>query len=141
MKRRRSFQNEYGWIRHSFPGLPALLLSATDLVRLTLLGIPHSGHIPPEAMSTYLSALVRLEDFVLEFQLLRSRPGQESRCQPRSTRSVLPSLTRFKFHGVSRYPEDLVAQIGAPLLNQLGIMFFPRRVFDISHSSGSSVIH
>jgi hypothetical protein len=82
-------------------------------------------------MSTCLSALVRLEDFVLEFQLLRSRPGQESRCQPRSTRSVL----------VSRYPEDLVAQIGAPLLNQLGITFFPRRVFDISHSSGSSVIH
>jgi hypothetical protein len=33
-----------------FPTLPKLLLSATDLVHLTLRGIPHSGYFSPEAI-------------------------------------------------------------------------------------------
>ena len=41
--------------RVSMPGLPKLLLSTTDLVRLNLLRIPHSGYISPEAIVTCLS--------------------------------------------------------------------------------------
>jgi hypothetical protein len=51
--------------RIPFPGLPKLLLSATHLVTLQLLEIPHSGYIPPEAMFTVLSTLTRLQDFML----------------------------------------------------------------------------
>jgi hypothetical protein len=38
----------------SFPALPKLLLSATELVRLTLWDIPYSGYISPEAIVTSL---------------------------------------------------------------------------------------
>ena len=37
-----------------FPGLPKLLLSATNLVTLLLLYIPDSGYFPPETMATCL---------------------------------------------------------------------------------------
>jgi hypothetical protein len=101
MKRRRSSRFVHGWIRHSFPGLPALLLSAADLDCLTLLPV---GMLLPGTF----------------------RPNfKKADCQSRSTSSVLPSLTRFKFHEVSRYLEDLVVQIDAPLLNQLRETFFP----------------
>jgi len=39
-----------------FPAIPSLLSSASDLVELRLLRIPHSGYISPEAMATGLSA-------------------------------------------------------------------------------------
>jgi len=35
-----------------FPGLRKLLLSATNLVRLELYRVPHSGYISPEVMFT-----------------------------------------------------------------------------------------
>jgi hypothetical protein len=38
-----------------FPALPKLLLSATDLVRLSLWNIPRSGYISPEAIVTALA--------------------------------------------------------------------------------------
>jgi len=44
----------------SFPTLPKHLLSATDLVRLTLRSMPHSGYISPETMVTCLFALANL---------------------------------------------------------------------------------
>jgi hypothetical protein len=100
-------------MRHSFPGLPALLLSAADFVRLTLLGTPHSAYIPPE------------------FQSLRPRSGLESLCQSRSTRSALHFLNSSST-GRSADVWSTVVQIGAPLLNQPGITFFPRRVIGIS---------
>ena len=52
----------------SIQGLPKLLFSATDLVHLKPLHIPHSGYISPEAMVTCLSTLPRLEKFYLKFQ-------------------------------------------------------------------------
>ncbi|KAI0288616.1 hypothetical protein BC826DRAFT_1188274, partial [Russula brevipes] len=43
--------------RISFPALPNLLLSASDLVHLYLTHLPHLGYISPEAMIAYLSSL------------------------------------------------------------------------------------
>ena len=43
-----------------FPGLPKLLLSATNLVELYLANIPHSGYFSPEAIVTALSTLTHL---------------------------------------------------------------------------------
>jgi hypothetical protein len=96
----------------SFPAIPNLLSSASDLVDLRLWDIPHSGYISPEAMVTGLSALTRLEDLTIWFQSPRSRPGQPS--PPRSIRTVLPALNYHSsinlystFHGS---PRSLVGQ-------------------------------
>jgi hypothetical protein len=118
-----------------FPTLPNLLLSATDLVRLELWNIPHSGYISPEAMATCLSTLTRLKRFDLTFRSPQSRPDrdQASRPPPTLAHIILPSLTRLRFQGVTEYLEDLVAQIDIPLLADTDITFFNQLVFDISH--------
>jgi len=113
-----------------FPGLPKLVLSATDLVGLYILEIPHSGYISPEAMARCLSTLTRLKRLELGFKSPLSRPVRESRRPHLLTRSVLPALTDFEFEGVSEYLEDLVARIDAPLLDSLGIWFFHQLIFD-----------
>ena len=113
-----------------FPGLPKLLLSATNLVVLNLSNIPHSGYISPDAVVTALSALTSLESLDLGFRSPRSHPDQESRLPPPPTRTVLPALTIILFEGVCEYLDDLVARIDAPQLNNLYITFFNDIVFD-----------
>jgi hypothetical protein len=89
--------------RVPIPGLSKLLLSATDLVHLSLRRIPHSGYISPEAIVTCLSTMPRLERLYLGFESSRSRPNRESRSLPPPTRSVLPALIKLQFTGVSEY--------------------------------------
>ena len=105
-----------------FPGIPRLLLSATNLVELHLLEIPDSGYFTPEAFVHCLSALSRLKLLSLEFesplpplQVLQNIPP---------IRSSLPVLTSFKFNGDAMYLENLVAPIAAPLVEDLEITFF-----------------
>src|SRR5258707_1806620 len=113
-----------------FPGLPNLLLSATHLVELHLSGVPHSGYISPEAMVALLSVLSSLKSLYLQFQSPQSHPDWESRRPPPLKRSVIPSLTVFRFKGVSEYLEDLVTCIDAPQLDLLEIVFFNQIDFD-----------
>ena len=113
-----------------FPGLPNLLLSATHLVTLYVLNIPHSGYISPASMVTTLSTLTTLESLRLEFQSPRSHPDQAIRLLLPSTRAVLPALTFFSFKGVCEYLDDFVARIYAPRLHDLSITFFNQIVFD-----------
>ena len=51
-----------------FPTLPKFLLSATDLVRLTLWDIPNSGYISPEAIVTSLAVLANLKFLTIGFE-------------------------------------------------------------------------
>ncbi|KAI0249327.1 hypothetical protein BJV78DRAFT_1362967, partial [Lactifluus subvellereus] len=111
-----------------FPGLPRLLLSASDLSDLTLLGIPHTGYISPEALVEGLSALTRLTRFSIGFESPASRPDQRP---PPLTRVILPALEDLRFRGVSEYLEDLVARIDAPRLDFLHISFVNRIIFSI----------
>jgi F-box-like len=115
-----------------FPGLPKLLLSATQLVVLDLLNIPRSGYIPPEAMATSLSALTNLESLYLQFRSPRPRPALEIRRLPPPplTRSILSSLTKIRFKGASEYLEEILARIDVPRLNELHITFFNQIIFD-----------
>jgi hypothetical protein len=113
-----------------FPGLPKLLLSATDLVSLSIWKIPHSGYISPEAMVRCLTTLTRLESLEIGFKSPRSGPVRESRRPHPPTRSALPTLTYFEFEGVSEYLEHFVAGIDAPLLDDLRITFFHQLIFD-----------
>ena len=118
-----------------FRALPKLLLSSTDLVRLTLWNIPHSGYISPESMATCLSSLIALERLSLGFRSPQSCPGRDRRCPPLPSRSVLHALASLKFKGASNYLEDLVARIDAPLLDTILITFFNQLIFDIPHFS------
>jgi hypothetical protein len=98
-------------------------------------------------MGTALSSLTSLKSFRLEFPSSHSRPDQESRGLPPSTRSALPVLREFEFRGASEYLDDLVAHIDAPQLNKLKITFFENIAFNapqliqfISRSPISSVL-
>ena len=113
-----------------FPALPKLLLSATDLVELTLVGIPQTGYFTPVALVTGLTVSANLESLTIGFKSPLSRPDQESRHPPPTTRFVLPALTHFSFHGVSEYLEDVVARIDAPLLCSIVITFFNQLIFN-----------
>jgi len=115
-----------------FPTLPNLLFSAPDLVHLRLWRVPHSGYISPETMVSCLSALTRLEEFVLGFQSPRSRPFRTDRLRRPLTRTILPALTQLRYKGVTEYLEDLVARIDIPLLQEIEMTFFNQLVFDIS---------
>jgi hypothetical protein len=110
--------------RVPFPGLPKLLLSATNLVTLLLLSIPDPGYFSPEAMATCFCALTSLHELVIKFQSPHSHPDRETRHLSPPKRSVLPALTVFEFRGVVKYLEDLVAHIDSPRLNNLKITFF-----------------
>ncbi|KAH9981605.1 hypothetical protein BJV74DRAFT_854507 [Russula compacta] len=115
----------------SFPALPNLLLSASDLVYLYLVAIPHSGYVSPKVMATCLSTMTRLESLCLEFESPRSRPEKARQHPPPQTPAVLPALTNFRFKGVSEYLEELVARIDAPRLDKVWIKFFNQLIFDL----------
>lgn len=119
--------------RIRFPALPALLSSALGLVELRLLDIPHDGYISPEAIIKSLAALTGLRVLFIGFK----SPTRTSRTaqQDPVTRTVLPSLTTFEFHGVKEYLEDLIAQIDAPRLDYFRISYFNQLDFHIPHLS------
>jgi hypothetical protein len=113
-----------------FPGLPKLLLSTHDLVKLDLQNIPRSGYVSPEAMVTALSTLTSLQFLVLRLQSPRSQADRASRRPPPLTRVVLPALTKFWFKGDSEYLEDFLSRLEAPLLSYTKITFFNQLIFD-----------
>jgi hypothetical protein len=116
--------------RNPLPGLPKLLLSATDLVTLRL-SISHSGYISPEALATCLSVLIRLETLMIGFESPQSHPDRP--LPPPPTRIHLPILRLLHFNGVSEYLEGLVTRIDAPLLGNMRIVFFHQLIFNTPH--------
>jgi len=110
----------------SFPAMYKLLSSANDLVTLRLCDIPDSGYISPEAVATCLLALPRLKSLCLQFKSppFRSDSDPTTRCLSPLSCPVQHSLTELVFKGDHEYLEDLVSQIGAPLLHILHISFF-----------------
>ena len=113
-----------------YPSIGKLLSSTTNLVWLSLWGIPHSGYISPETIVPCLSMLPRLGSLSLGFRHPRSPARRASRHPPPLTRVVFPSLTFFQFRGDIEYLEDVLSQIEAPILNQSYFRFFNQLVFD-----------
>ena len=131
----------------AFPALPKLLSSTNDLIYLGLWNIPNSGYISPEAMVACLTVLTKLNSLSLWFQFPRSRDDQASRHAPPLTRIVLPALTSLEFNGHSRYLENLLSLIDAPLLGSVNITF-DQPIFDtpllrhlISHTEAFMAIN
>ena len=117
----------------SFPALPALLLSASDLVDLELNDIPQGGYLSPEAMITSLAALSRLNTLCIWFKSPTSRLQQIY--PPSSARVVLPSLTAFNFRSSSAYLEHLLARIDTPRLHSFKVTFFNQLDFQLPQLS------
>jgi hypothetical protein len=116
-----------------FPGLGKLLLSTTDLVKLTLWDIPYSGYISSETMVACLSTLTRLKRLDLLFRSPRSRADRENRHPPPLSRIILPDFAWLKFKGDSEYLEGILSTIDAPRLVELNIIFFNQLMFDTPH--------
>jgi F-box-like len=119
----------------SFPSLPRLLLSASNLTVFDLSGIPNTGYVSPEAMVTCLSALPKLKRLEIGFEFSTPDPKRRNRPLPPSTRTVLPALTFLRLQGDIEYLEVLAALIDAPLLHQASIIFFRQPAFDIPQLS------
>jgi hypothetical protein len=106
----------------SFPRLPTLLLSASNILTLRLVDILQG--IPPETMVAGLAVLTRLSTLFIEFNWEMSQPGQwRSRSNPPMP-TILPALTKFCYQGYSEYLEDLLALIDTPLVNEIKIEYF-----------------
>ena len=103
-------------INMAFPALPTLLSSTTRLTSLYLWSTEYISH---EAMVTSLVALPNLEDLRFGFPSYPDHISSSS-----LTRTILPHLTSFHFHGVGEYLENLLARIDAPKLRTLSIRFF-----------------
>jgi hypothetical protein len=109
-----------------FPAAPTLLLSARDLVDVSLCGITDASYVSPEVMVASLAVLPRLKYLTFGFRWRTSYPNRIRMPLP-ITRAVLPALIRFQFDGLCEYFEDFVAQIDAPRINRLGIGYLDLR--------------
>lgn len=118
-----------------FPDLPKLLLSTSDLSSLQLLEVPDAGYIPPDVMTSRLSALTDLRMLCIEFHSPTSHRDNGRWPRPPPNRITLPNLTCFNFRGVSEYLEDLVLRIDTPSLNHVNITFFNQLIFHVPHLS------
>ena len=112
-----------------FPTLHNFILSATQIIHLSLFDIPLSGYISPEVMVTCLAALPNLEYLAIGFRF-RSPISRQIGLPP-LTPAVLPSLTKLFFRGASEYLEELLTRTHTPQLNRLNILFFKDLIFDL----------
>ena len=81
-------------------------------------------------MVTCLSVLTSLETLVIQFESPPSRSDQNSRRPPPRTRTLLPVLTVSRFKRATEDLEVLEAQIDAPLLDKLDIIYFHQLIID-----------
>ncbi|KAI9454567.1 hypothetical protein BJY52DRAFT_720687 [Lactarius psammicola] len=116
----------------AFPSLPQLLLPSQDLVDLQLHEIPAIGYFSPEAFANALCGMTQLQTLSLHFLSLPPRRNYLGLPPPpRPTdRVFLPVLTRFKYRGISKYLDSLVARIDAPCLKDIDITFFSQPTLD-----------
>jgi hypothetical protein len=119
----------------SFPPLPRLLTSTSDLTSLHLDNIPDSGYIRPDKMARCLTALPKLKSLSIIFDpsqrhFDRPHSQQRNRLVSSQTRSVLPALIFLEFSGAMEYLEVLATQIDAPLLNRFKITFLYEPDYD-----------
>ncbi|KAH9029309.1 hypothetical protein EDB83DRAFT_1890980 [Lactarius deliciosus] len=116
-------------------GLPKrlrLLSSALSLVTLVLRNIRASSYFNPRLLVARLQSLHRLEELSIGFSIPIPRPSAERELLIKQGPPVtLPNLKILRFQGVSAYLECLVAQIRAPLLEQLDITLFNQLTFTL----------
>jgi hypothetical protein len=115
-------------LRSILPALRNLLLSATNLVELRILGILRSGYIYPEEMTACLSGLTRLEEFELGFEYPAPWDFGIRLPPPPPTPCVLPVLTSLRLNVHRGYLEHLISPIDTPLLDNLDVILYDPRL-------------
>jgi hypothetical protein len=111
----------------AFHSLPQLLLPSQNLVEIKLDKIPSAGYFSPEAFANALCGMSQLQTLALHFLSYPPRRNYLSLPPSPWDRVVLPVLTGFRYRGVSKYLDSLVARIDAPRLGDIGdidITFF-----------------
>src|SRR6266702_2016642 len=116
--------------RIAFPSLPQLLLPSQDLVDLQLHEIPGVGYFSPEAFANALCGMTQLQILSLHFLSSLPRRNYLALPPPPGDRVVLPALICFKYRGISKYLDSLVARIDAPRLGDIDITFFSQPTLD-----------
>jgi hypothetical protein len=118
--------------RVAFPSLPQLLLPSQSLVDITLDEIPSAGYFSPEAFANALCGMNQLQTLALHFLSYPPRRNYLSLPPSPGDRVVLPVLTHFKYRGVSKYLDTLIARIDAPRLEGIAITFFSQPTLEAS---------
>ena len=117
-----------------FSALSTFISSACGLVDLHLGHFPVTGigHISPEAMTTCLSSLTRLQSLSIHFRWRTEFTYPTSQRPPPSTLAptVLPALTNLSLEGPHQYLEDLLTRINTPLLEHGNLQFYDVPNFD-----------
>ena len=122
--------------RVAFASLPQLLLPSQNLVDIQLHEIPSVGYFSPEAFANALCGMTQLQTLSLHFLSLPPRRKYPTLPRSPGDRVVLPVLTHFKYRGISKYLDILVARIDAPRLRDIDIRFFSQPTLDASQLGG-----
>ena len=118
--------------RVAIPSFPQLFSPCQDLTNIVLHEIPSSGYFSPEAFASALSGVTNLQILSLHFLSFPSRRKFLSLPPSSEERVLLPALTCFKYRGISKYLDSLVAKIDAPRLEDIDITFFSQPTMDVS---------
>ena len=119
----------------SLPG-ELTLLSSISLITLTLTDIRATTYFLPKDLVRHLQPFSQLEELSLSFSVPLPRPSAERELSDALENPVtLPTLRHLTFKGVGAYLDSLVAQIRAPLLDQLHITLFNQIAFALPHLS------
>jgi hypothetical protein len=118
--------------RIAIPALPQRLSSSTNIVELQLHEIPMAGYFTPQAFANVLSGASHLQSLSLHFLSFPPRRNYIGLPPLGSHRIVLPTLTCFKYRGISKYLDSFVARIDAPRLKDIDITFFSQPTMDAS---------
>ena len=104
-----------------YPELQSLLLSASNLVNLSLHNIPRTGYISPKAMVSLVTFSIKLETLHIDFSARTSYP--KLIISPPTTRTILPALRNFTFSGECKYLEDFISRIDTPQLDSISVYY------------------
>ena len=106
-----------------FSPIRKLLLSASDLVHLSLSFGVDPNNVPPEEIATCLSSMARLESISLVFKYSNLHLPYSTGQRPSPlSRAILPALTYFGFKGAGDYLDDIMAHLDAPLLDGVTLL-------------------
>ena len=118
--------------RITFPSFPHLLSPCQDLVDLELHEIPSSAYFSPEAFANALSGKTQLRSISVHLLSFPRRRSYVALPPLAEERIVLPTLSRLKYRGASKYLDSFVARIDAPRLKNIDITLFSQPTIDAS---------
>ena len=110
----------------------SLLTTTHFLTTLKLTEIQGPGYFTPDDLVTQLQHLLQLEELFIGFSTPMPRPNAEGELSlPPMPLTILPTLRRLGFRGVSAYLESLIARISAPFLERFDITLFNQLTFTL----------